>query len=98
MNRTAHKILSQVKSAIRSPFAWPGGYPISIICTDSGALCPDCAKKHFRLICADTIGRYNTGWRAAGAEILWEGGNYCDQCNANLDAYPADETADASNV
>jgi hypothetical protein len=83
--------LNKVKAAIRQPFAWPGGYPISIIMQDGSAICPSCARKNWRLIAGSRHG-YNGGWEPAGAQVLWEGGNTCAECNTNLDAYPADET------
>jgi hypothetical protein len=82
------KTLSDIKQAIRNPYAWPGGYPISIITNDGAALCPFCAKDNSRSICHDTMKGWKTGWDCAGISILWEGGNTCDQCNACLDAYP----------
>jgi hypothetical protein len=83
-------IARQVKQAIRHPYAWPGGYPLSIIMRDGAAICPACAKQEWRQIAHDTIraGWEQTGWSAVGVDILWEGGNTCDHCGANLDAYP----------
>jgi hypothetical protein len=88
-------ILKAVKQAIRQPYAWPGGYPLSIICNDGGLLCPDCARKNWQGICHDTLKGWRTGWDVAGVEISWEGGNQCDHCNANLDAYPSEQEVEA---
>ena len=88
-------ILRQVKDAIRQGFAWPGGYPFSVICNDGGTLCTECARKDWRNIAHDTVKGWRTGWNVAGAEIIWEGGNHCDQCNACLDAYPQEEGKEA---
>jgi hypothetical protein len=90
-NSKAIDALQQVKEAIRNEYAWPGGYPLSIICNDGAAICPNCAKANWHSIAHDTLKGWRTGWDVAGAQILWEGGNCCEQCNANLDAYPADE-------
>ena len=84
-------ILRQVKDAIRQGFAWPGGYPFSVICNDGAALCTECARNEWRQIAHDTVKGWRSGWNVAGAEIIWEGGNYCDHCNACLDAYPQEE-------
>jgi len=83
-------IMRKVRDAIRSPYAWPGGYPLSIITRDGGILCPDCAKRHHRLIAKDTLdpGWEMSGWSAAGVEILWDGDNRCDHCGKCVDAYP----------
>lgn len=84
-------IIQAVKEAIRAPYAWPGGYQKSIICNDGAALCPECAKKNFRSIVDDTKNNNRTGWDVAGVDILWEGGNTCENCNVNLDAYPEEK-------
>lgn len=84
--------LISLKRAIRAKYAWPGGYPLSAITFDGAALCMDCCRKEWRAICADNlIPSLGWGWRIASVDVLWEGGNYCDHCNANLDAYQSDE-------
>lgn len=84
--------MQSVKEAIRKPYSWPGGYPLSIIMDDGCAICPECAKKEFRQVAHDTVkGWKRTGWNATAVDVLWEGGSYCDNCNANLDAYPSEE-------
>lgn len=92
-NNSAKEIIRKIKGAIRAPYAWPGGYPISVIMSDGAAICPSCAKQNFRSIVWSTKNRVNDGWRPAGVEILWEGGHHCEQCSCNLDAYPSDATA-----
>jgi hypothetical protein len=87
-------ILTETKNAIRNPYAWPGGYPLSIVCNDGALLCPTCAKDNWRSICHDTLKKWKTGWDVAGVQIMWEGGNFCDQCHTCLDAYQ-EETAEA---
>lgn len=83
-------ISKRVKDAIRQGGAWPGGYPLSIIMSDGGAVCTDCARQEWRQIAHDTIKFWKTGWNASGAEVLWEGGNRCDHCGGCLDAYPSE--------
>lgn len=87
-------ITRQVKEAIRTGYAWPGGYPLSLIMNDGGALCMDCARTEWRGIAHDTLKGWRTGWDAAGVQVLWEGGNRCDHCYACLDAYPEEEAAE----
>lgn len=86
-------ITRQVKEAIRTGYAWPGGYPLSVVMDDGEAICPDCAKENWEQVAHDTIKGWRTGWQAAGVEVLWEGGNHCANCDACLDAYPEEETA-----
>lgn len=87
-------ILRDVKDAIRNPYAWPGGYPKTAICNDGGLLCSDCLKKEFTLICHSTLTQARDGWRVDAVDIIWEGGNHCDHCNACVDAYPSNEEAE----
>ena len=83
--KLTHDIVTQVKRAIREPYAWPGGYPVYTVMADGELLCPDCAKANFRQIVADTYSRWDNNWRAAGAEVNWEGqGLTCCHCNKEL--------------
>jgi hypothetical protein len=84
--------LEQVKTAIRNPFAWPGGYPVYTVMADGELLCPDCARKEYRQIVQSTKNHYRDGWQAKGTLILWEGFDYCCHCNKELEsAYGEDE-------
>jgi len=40
----------ELKQAIRSKYAWPGGYEIFGITSDGACLCTDCMKKEFKSI------------------------------------------------
>lgn len=84
--------LSALKEAVRRPYAWPGGYPLSAVTTDGAALCMDCIRKNWRVVAQETLHpSWSCGWGIYGVEVLWEGGNYCAQCNVCLDAYPSEE-------
>jgi hypothetical protein len=86
--------LNFLKRAIREKYAWPGGYPLSAITFDGSALCMDCCRKNWWSVCHETLipgwERW-CGWGVQSIDVLWEGGNYCGHCNANLDAYPSEE-------
>lgn len=85
MNRLSHDIVSQVKRAIRAPYAWPGGYPVYTVMADGELLCPHCAHDNFAQIARDTYARFGGSWRAAGAEVRWEGPDeYCAHCGKAL--------------
>jgi hypothetical protein len=77
-------IIEQVKHAIREPHAWPGGYPVYTVLSDGELLCAKCARAEFRQIVRETKQRLDGGWRAAGAEILWEGKESCAHCHEDL--------------
>ena len=80
------QILEQVKRAIRQPYAWPGGYPVYTILTDGTLLCRTCARENFKLIAHSTKTQSRDGWQAAGADVLWEGEEFCGHCNIKLES------------
>lgn len=90
-----HDIITQVKRAIREPFAWPGGYPVYTVMTDGELMCPSCAKSNFRQIVADTYARFGGSWRAAGAGVKWEGeAEPCCHCGKQLESAYGDPDAE----
>jgi len=78
--------INEVKNAIRSPFAWPGGYPVYTVMSDGEMLCCKCAKNNFKAIVAATKAGLRDGWKAEGAQILWEGEEYCAHCGSILES------------
>jgi hypothetical protein len=62
-------VLAQVKHAIREKYAWPTGYPLSIVLEDAECLCPACAKQEYRQIAWATIVQDKGGWAAIGAQV-----------------------------
>ena len=87
-------ILANVKSAIRMPYAWPGGYPLAVLMSDGECLCVKCAHSEFRLIADSTIRNARDGWRAMASDINWEDSSlYCAHCNEPIEsAYGDDES------
>lgn len=85
--RLEKNILTQVKQAIREPYAWPGGYPVYTVMADGELLCADCARQNYRQIVGDTLARFGGSWRAAGAGVKWEGPvEHCCNCGKDLDS------------
>jgi hypothetical protein len=80
----AKNIIQNVKSAIREPFSFPGGYPVYTVLTDGSLLCSDCARENFRQVVASTKGvekdGYSDDWSASSTQVLWEGSEYCGHC------------------
>ena len=73
-------------------YAWPGGYPIYLVTTDGGALCPDCVKSEIRNIIDSCRREVDDGWRAYGADINYEDPNlYCDHCGNRIESAYAEE-------
>ena len=83
----ARSILRQVRSAIRSPYAWPGGYPVYTVMADGELLCAKCARSEYRQISEATRTNDRGGWAALGAEVYWEGADvHCAHCNTALES------------
>lgn len=90
MNRQA---INQLKEAMRNPYAWPGGYPVYPVMDDGALLCTECARKNFRNILESTRNERHDGWHCIGAEVLWEGTEYCAHCSKQLEsAYGEEES------
>lgn len=80
-----NKAIEAVKRAIREPFAWPGGYPVYVVLSDGSLLCRECARAEFHQIVRETkTANRDGGWRAIGAEILYEGAEHCGHCGEPL--------------
>ena len=85
--------VNALKNAIRQPYAWPGGYPVYVIMNDGEMLCTECTRKEYKNILQSTRGAQNDGWRCVGADILWEGIEFCAHCSKQLEsAYGEEET------
>lgn len=88
-----HTIPQSVKDAIRNKYAWPGGYPLFIVCNDGACLCTDCAKKEYHQIAHDTVKGWGTGWDVAAAAVNWEDSDlYCDNCNKQIESAYGEES------
>lgn len=83
-----NSIVEQVKSYIREPFSFPGGYPKLLILADGAGLYPDCAKDNFRLVCHATRNPdYRCSWEAIGVDLFLEGAPVaCGQCGTAIHA------------
>ena len=78
--------LVRVREAIRHPYAWPGGYPVYVVLTDGELLCRECARDNYRLISHATRHNERDGWAAFGGDVVYEGTNYCANCNKDLES------------
>lgn len=88
----ARDVMRQTKKFIRQPYAWPGGYPQTLVMADGVYLCHDCTRDNYRLIAESTVKRGpNDGWRAAGVGVNWENSQlYCDHCGEKIESAYAD--------
>ena len=85
----------ELRRAIRAKYAWPGGYPMFVVCVDGAALCMDCARKEYGVIAHANRHGDRNGWATAGVDVNWEDPSlYCDHCSKRVEsAYAEDEAA-----
>jgi len=77
--------LRKVRHAIRTGYAWPGGYRIDVVMTDGAVLCTQCARENYRLISYATRHGIRDGWAASGSDVHWEGSaEHCAHCSKVL--------------
>jgi len=88
---------NRVKEAIRTKYAWPGGYPLYLITADGAALCVDCGKTEFKQIAWDWTRKQSTGWCAIAVEVNWEDTSlYCDHCSQQIESAYGDDEEEVS--
>lgn len=64
----------QFRETLRAgPYAWPGCYPVALLCSDGETLCFDCGRSESRQIIRSIRDRSNDGWSIVGCFIHWEG-------------------------
>ena len=83
---------TQFKNFVRSPYAWPGGYPLFAIMSDGGVICKTCAKDEAKLIIRATRDKDRSGWQCVGVDVNWEDNDlYCDHCGGKIESAYRDE-------
>ena len=82
------KNLQSAKTVAREVYAWPGGYPLFLVTSDGGCLCPACVKSQWRSIAGAALSHdINSGWHPEGHAINFEDPDlYCDHCGKQIEA------------
>lgn len=87
MKTQGNSVIEEIKTFIREPYAWPGGYPKVLVMRDGECLCDKCAKSEFKEICYATTTNFNDGWQAEGSMIHYEGAPIiCAHCNVEIES------------
>jgi hypothetical protein len=77
----------KLRQAIRSKYAWPGGYPMYLVMSDGESLCMDCARKEYKLIAMANKQAFRDGWKPEAVDINYEDKElYCVHCNAQIES------------
>lgn len=79
--------------AIRTRYAWPGGYPLFAFTSDGAALCLGCCRGQYRIIReAQRSADRHSGWNVSGVDVNWENaGLYCDHCSERIESAYAED-------
>jgi hypothetical protein len=90
--------MQKLKQAIRSKYAWPGGYPLYLVTADGEALSIDAARDCWRQVCHATMfpEYHDKQWQIIGVDVNWEDPDlYCAHTGDRIEsAYAEDEHAD----
>lgn len=81
------------------PYAWPGSYPLILVCDDGAALCFDCGRSEASQILRAIRGNERNGWRVIGCQVHWEGpAEECAHCGRSIpSAYGETDDEGAEN-
>lgn len=87
-HHTAIKTVADFKATLRAgQFAWPGGYPLYLLCSDGGTLHFDCARKEARNVIDSIARKSGDGWRVVACDVNYEDTDlYCDHCSKPIES------------
>lgn len=87
MKTKPDSIVENLKSFIRQPYAWPGGYPLYAITSDGAAICKHCAKTEYRQLLTSTATKARDGWTIVAVDVNWEDAYLtCDRCSQPIES------------
>lgn len=87
MKTKPDSMVEKVKSFIRQPYAWPGGYPLYALMSDGEAICKHCAKSDYPLILSSTKDDDKRGWTVMAVDVNWEDNElYCSHCGEQIES------------
>jgi len=75
-----------LKAAIRTKYAWPGGYELFGICDDGAVLCCDCMQREYHLIAYSRRHKIDDGWNVVAVDCAanYDSHIYCVHCNKTI--------------
>lgn len=75
-----------LKAAIRTKYAWPGGYELFGIRADGGALCCDCMRKEYYQIAYSRRHKIDDDWNVVAVEcsVEYDSHIYCEHCKKTI--------------
>ena len=86
----------EFKEAVRTPYAWPGGYPTALLMSDGESLCIKCAYNNAREILSEihSPDSGDSSWQPEAHYANYEDSSlYCAQCGERIESAYAEEHA-----
>ena len=84
--------IERFKFFVRTKYAWPGGYPLFMLCDDGGVICHKCASENAKLILSATRDRQKKDWACAAVDVNWEDSDLrCDCCDELIESAYGEE-------
>jgi len=85
---TKHERINKLKTFVRNPYVWPGGYTQIMLASDGGGICHKCVKENFRQILESTKNAFlNDDWAFEDTFINWDDVDlHCDHCSERMPA------------
>lgn len=97
MKTKRSQMMVDVRAAIRSPYAWPGGYPIFIYTADGETIHPACVKTEYRSYSESTRHDHTSSFIVGAVDVYWEGPNIeCPVCGKPCESAYGDPDAEES--
>lgn len=82
----------QLRATLRADrFAWPGGYPLYLICDDSAPVCFDCVRSNLYEVTHSIRNGISDGWRVVGCDVNWEDPMTCAHCESHIESAYGEE-------
>ncbi len=75
-----------IRAAIRTKYAWPGGYELFGIAINGACICCNCMRKEYYQIAYSNRYKINDDWRIVAIEcaVNYDNYIYCENCNKTI--------------
>jgi hypothetical protein len=82
------RTVAEFKATLRAGrFAWPGGYPMYLICSDGAPLCFGCGESEARNVMSAIDRKDGSGWRVLVCDINYEDDDLrCEHCGEQIES------------
>ena len=77
----------ELRNAIRTKYAWPGGYEMFGVTSDGAVLCCDCMRAEYHQVAWSRRYQVNDGWRVDAIDSMatQDEPPACDHCGRTIE-------------